>query len=158
MIHFIKAIDPADLLIQTTEQLARGRDLYTPLFVSHEGLLCQRTILSLCIYEYRLIIAKDLDDLWNQESNAIDMGFDYAFNVVLWNAKYLQWMSRMNSTGITVRDAVARYQIEHAVDLFESAERKDELKLVEDVRAGLHMEPTANGEYVVQVPFPVKSS
>ena len=158
MLHMIKAIDAADLLIQTTEQLARGRDLYTPLFVSHEGLLCQRMITSLCIYEYRLIIAKDLNDLSNQEANAIDMGFDYAFNTVLWNAKYLQWMSRMNSAALTVRDAVTRLSAEQAAALFENAARGDELRLVEDVREGLQMEPTSNGGYVVQVPFPVKFS
>ena len=156
-IHIVKAIDPADLMIQVNEQLNRGRDLHTSLFISDEGLLCQRMIAAFCLYEYRLIIAKDLDDLNHQEDNAIEMGFDYVFDTVLWNGKYLQWMTRMNSAGWSVRDAVARLSTEEAAALYENAERPDELKLVEDVLEGLRMVPTANDGYVVRVPFPLGS-
>ena len=157
MMHLIKAIDPADLLIQVNEQLALGRDVYTSPFVSDEGLICQRMVTSTHVYEYRLIIAKDLDDLYNQENNALEMGFDYIYSTVLWHTKYLQWMTRMNIGGWSVRDALARLSTEEAAALYENAERPDELKLVEDVRAGLHMVPTANEGYVVRVPFPLGS-
>lgn len=154
----LKAIDPADLIIQVKENLEQGRDLYTPLFVSHEGLLCQRVVPSLCVYEYQLIIANDLDSLELQERNFTEMGFDYMFNTVMWNAKYLQWMCRLNNAGLTVRDAVAKFHTDEAVAVYESAERKDELQLVEDVRAGLRLAPLVDGALFVGVPFPVMGS
>ncbi len=146
------AKDPADLLIQVMERITLGGDLYTPLFVSHEGLLCQRMIPTLCVYKYRLIIAQDLDDLANQERNMIELGFDYMFNTVLWNAKYLQWMSRMNESGARVRDAIAQ------VFTPAPAKREDELRLVEDVRAVLGMKPAASDAFEVTFPFPIRLS
>lgn len=129
-IHLIKAIDPADLLIQANEQIAIGRDLYTSPFVSHEGCTCQRMAKSMPIYEYKLVIAKDLDDLHQQENNAIEMGYDFAFNTVLWNAKYLQWMTRYNTTPLPATDLIDSVQGDYIV-----ARRIDELQLVEDVQS-----------------------
>lgn len=155
-VHLIKAIDPGDLLIQVNERLANGQDLYAPLFVSHEGLLCQRVVKSMCIYEYRLIIANELDDLELQEGNLTEVGFDYIFDTVLWHGKYLQWMCRMNSSGLTVRDAVAKFHASQTV--LEDAKREDELQLVADVQKYLHMVPTANKGHLVSIPFPVSYS
>lgn len=146
----VKAAGPADLIIKVTEQLGGGLDLYTPLFVSHEGLLCQRMIPMLCVYEHRLIIAGDLDDLENQERNMLELGFDYMFNVVLWNAKYLQWMSRMNSAGLKVRNAVASLAAEKE---FVRAPREMELSLVEDVREGMGWKPLRDEAFVVSFPL-----
>ena len=149
MMHLIKAIDPADLMIQVNEQITKGYDLHTAPFVSEEGLICQRMVpfAEISAYEYRLVIAHDLDDLYNQENNAIEMGFEYSFSTVLWHGKYLQWMFRTKIINSAFSDTI-----------FENALRADERRLVEDVRALLHMEPTALGGYLVRVPNPVMGS
>jgi len=136
MPKIIKAIDPADLIVQVRENLEKGRDLYTPLFVSAEGLLCQRVVPALCVYEYQLIIAKDLDDLETQERNMSELGFDYIFNTVMWHGRYLQWMCRMNNAGLLVKNAVVKLAQEDLTP----ADRTDELQLVEDVRDVLQLE------------------
>ena len=148
--RIIKAIDPQDLKNQVAQSLAANEDLYAPLFVSAEGLLCQRVVCSTCIFEYHLIVADDLDRLELEEQNLTYLGFDYAFSTVMWNGKYLQWMQKLNDAGVTVRDAVMRLSAERAADLFVAAERGDELRLVEDVRAELGMEPTRDS-----APFPL---
>lgn len=150
----LKASDPADLVAQVKQSLEDKKDLYTPLFVSDEGLLCQRVVPAMCVYEYRLIVANDLDDLELQEQNLTVLDFDYMFNTVMWRGKYLQWMSRLNSAGLTVRDAMVKLSDLH----MEIAERKDELRLVEDVRAGLRLAPMPDGSAAATIPFPVKYS
>jgi hypothetical protein len=155
MISFmIIAKDPADLLIQVTENLAAERDLYTPLFVSTEGLLVQRMVRTLCVYDYRLIIAQDLDDLYNQERNMMALDFDYLFNTVMWNGKYLQWMQRMNNAGLTVKNAVVKLAEKDVTP----AQRVDELQLVESVRDALQLEPISEKASLVTIPFPVHLS
>lgn len=139
----IKAIDPADLVDQVIGDLKSGRDMYAPLFVSNEGLLCQFTIPMLNIYEYRLIVADDLDDLEQQVVNLTALDFDFLFSTVQWHGKYLQWMSRMNETGVTVKEALVKTLI--------PAERGEEEKLVADVRHELGLEPTAN----YGIPYPI---
>ncbi len=158
MPKLIKAIDPADLTMQVTENLEHGYEMHTPLFVDQNDLLCQFLVRRPCLYEYALIIANDLDDLETKVRQLVELDFDFIFNTVMWRGKYLQWMCRMNESGLTVRDAVVKFETEHAADLFVNASREDELKLVEDVRASLRMEPTANGMWKVSVPFPVMGS
>lgn len=137
--RYIKAIDPADLLDQVQDAASKEEDLYQPLFVSHEGLLVQAVVAIPCMYEYKLIVADDLDKLELQIQNLTVFGFDHMFNVVLWNGKYLQWMCRMNDTGTP-------------------APREEELQLVEDVRAGLNIRPIAEDASLVEFPFPVRLS
>lgn len=143
----IKAVDPLDLGNQVLAELKNGRDLYTPLFVSEDGLLCQFVIPMLSIYTYRLIIADDLDDLELQANNLIALDFDFMFSVVLWGGKYLQWMSRMNETGKTVKEALVKTMV--------PAKRGDELQLVEDVRSVLRMAPVSEDASLISIPFPL---
>lgn len=151
----IKAKDPADLQDQIADAIAKRCDMHTPLFVSHEGLLCQWVVPSLCIYEYRLIVANDLDDLELQTSNLMDLNYEFLFSVALWQGKYLQWMSRMNNAGLLVKNAMVKLVNEE--DLI-PAPREDEFKLVEGVRSVMGMAPVTPGGYVVEIPFPVKFS
>jgi len=142
--RFIKAISPVDLVKQVQEETGNGNGmgLYQPLFVSHEGLLVQAVITVPCLYEYRLIVAADLEDLELQIKHLItNLGFDSIFNVVLWNGMYLQWMFRTDDT-----------EREDLVQVF-AAPREDELRLVEDVRKYLGMHPIAKDA----LPFPVLS-
>jgi len=155
MMQMIKATDPDNLLVEVNKSLGGGYDLYTQLFVSDEGLLCQRMVETLGLFEYCLVIAKDLDDLWNQERNAIDAGFDYLFNTVMWNGKYLQWMSRLSENGQLFKGAIATLADEQSLI---PAAREDELQLVEGVRSVLHMAPASQDGFVVTIPFPLMFS
>lgn len=151
--QLIKAISPADLLDQLADAIKAGKDMTVPLFVSHDGLLCQWVATSLCLYEYKLIVAVELDDLENQANNLRELGFDFFMNTCLWEGFYLQWMCRMNSTGTKVRDAITR-----VLDEYIPADREKELQLVEDVQAGLQLRPSAQGTHVVTLPFPLSVS
>jgi hypothetical protein len=133
-LNLIKAISPADLLEQVNDAIKAGNDMTSPLFVSHEGLLCQWMGPLYCMYEYKLIVALELDDLDTQANNLRALSFDFFMNTCLWEGFYLQWMCRMNDGGKSVRDALKAI----------SAERSEELHLVEGVRAVLHMAPTAD--------------
>lgn len=146
--RILKALDPADLVRQVNDCVKSEypEDLHGQIFVSAEGLICQNVIPSPCIDEYRLIVADDLDDLELQEQNLIALGFDFYLGTVMWNGKYLQWMSRMNESGARVRDAIAQ------VFAPATAMREDELQLVEDVRAYLRIPPLA--EEPMTFPFP----
>jgi len=148
----IKATDPLDLSNQVIDALKQGYDLYTPLFVSEEGLLCQFMIPMLNIYKYKLISAKDLDDLELQANNLIALGFDFLYNTVMWRGFYLQWMSCMNETGATIREAVASLKADQAAEAFIAANREDETDLVAGVRSELGLGKTV--EY--GAPFPVQ--
>lgn len=152
--RIIKAFDPQDLMSQVEASLATGEDLCAPLFVSAEGLLCQRVVSSLCIYEYRLIVAGELDSLELAEQNLTSLGYDYIFDTVMWNGSYLQWMHRMNSAGMTVRDAVVKLGAGLAAEIFMNASPEEEQELVEDVRDAL-----ADGRHpVATLPFPLRLS
>ncbi len=135
----VRAINPADLRKQIQQCLAEGKDLHTPMFVSTDGFICQFVVPSFCLYEYRLIDAKDLEDLEAQAHGLTVMGFDFMFNLVLWNGRYLQWMQRMNESGVKVKDAVVSIA---AGTLLDNGEvdpdlRAQELTLVEDVQESL---------------------
>lgn len=158
MPKLIKAIDPADLIIQVTENLERGYEMHTPLFADQNGLLCQFLVRRPCLYEYALVIANDLDELETKVKQMVELDFDFIFHTVMWHGKYLQWMCRMNQRGLSVRDVVEKLGGEEAADLFVHADREEELKLVADVRAGLRLAPAAMGATVVTVPFPVNVS
>lgn len=106
--RILKAVDPDDLIAQVQASLEMGEDLIVSPFISEENLICQRVTQSLVIYEYVLIYAKDLDSLQKQERVLDDLGYDYAFNTILWNGFYLQWMQRLNTTGVIVRDAMVK--------------------------------------------------
>lgn len=106
--RILKAVDPDDLIAQVQASLEMGEDLIQSPFISYEGLICQRVTQSLVIYEYMLIVAVDLDSLQKQEQVLDDLGYDYAFDTILWNGRYLQWMQRLNTTGTIVRDAMAK--------------------------------------------------
>lgn len=106
--RILKAVDPDDLIAQVQASLEMGDDLIQSPFISHEGLICQRVTQSLVIYEYMLIVAVDLDSLQKQEQVLDDLSYDYAFNTILWNGRYLQWMQRLNTTGTIVRDALVK--------------------------------------------------
>lgn len=152
----IIATDPQDLVAKVNQAIAAKYDLYTSPFVSFDGLLVQRMAPTAGLYEYQLINADNLDDLFLAEENLVSLGYDYVFNTIMWYGRYLQWMGRMTDSGLSVRDAV-KHNIPSAASIFfEHAERADELKLVEDVQKVLHMEPTAKG-YVVSVPYPLGS-
>jgi len=157
MKHII-AKDPKELVAKVSKALAEKHDLHAPLFVGYDGMLVQRMIATTSNYSYSLVNAADLDDLTTQEENLILLGFDYAFSTVLWYGRYLQWMCRWNNNDISLRDAVKSNKLDTAFTLFEHAERGEELKLVEDVQAGLQLEPTAKGGYVVSVPYPLLGS
>lgn len=156
MNHII-AKDPSDLVTKVNEALAEKQDLFAPLFVSYDGMLVQRMTTTISPYEYRLVNAADLDDMKTQEENLILLGFDYAFSTVLWYGRYLQWMCRWEDSDLNVHKAVESRKIEATGMLFEHAPRADEMKLVEDVREVLHMEPTSNDGYVVKLPYPLGS-
>lgn len=145
----IKAIDPADLSTQVTENLEQGYEMHAPLFVDHDGLLCQFLVRRPCLYEYALIIANNLDDLETKVQQLVELDFDFIFNTVMWHGKYLQWMCRMNQSGLAVREVVTA---------FANAPREEELKLVADVHAGLRLAPVAMGNTLVTIPFPVNGS
>lgn len=106
--RILKAVDPYDLIAQVQASLEMGEDLIVSPFVSEENLICQRVTQSLVIYEYMLIVASDLDSLQKQEQVLDDLGYDYIFNTILWNGRYLQWMQRLNTAGVTVRDAMVK--------------------------------------------------
>lgn len=155
----IIATDPQDLLEKVNQAIADKHDLYTAPFVSFEGLLVQRMVPTAGVYEYQLINADNLDDLLLAEQNLRMLGYDYVFNTILWYGRYLQWMGRATDTGLSVRDAVKELGALNAADIFfEQASRSQELQLVADVREVLHMEPTANGGYLVKVPHPLLGS
>ncbi len=155
----IIATDPQDLLEKVNRAIADKHDLYTAPFVSFEGLLVQRMVPTAGVYEYQLINADNLDDLLLAEQNLRMLGYDYVFNTILWYGRYLQWMGRATDAGLSVRDAVKELGALNAADIFfEQASRSQELQLVADVREVLHMEPTANGGYLVKVPHPLLGS
>lgn len=106
--RILKAVDPDDLIAQVQASLEMGEDLIQSPFISHEGLICQRVTQSLPVYEYMLIVASDLDSLQKQEQVLDDLGYDYAFDTITWCGRYLQWMLRFNSAGVTVRDALVK--------------------------------------------------
>jgi len=139
----IRAKDTADLLKQVREQLEAGRDLYSPLFASEYGYLCQWMVESPTVYEYRLIDADELSDLELQVKNLTELGFEFMFNTVLWQGRYLQWMSKWNNFGQAVKEAITLIH----------AERTDELQLVEDVRAVLQLAHVSPYEYALTIPF-----
>lgn len=154
----IIATDPEDLIAKVNQTLADKYDIYTSPFVSFEGLLVQRMTPSVGGYEYQLINADNLDDLKTAEENLIELGYDYMFNTIMWYGRYLQWMGRMTDSGLMVRDAVMLNLPNAAEIFFQNAEREDELKLVEGVRAALRLEPTADKlGCVVTLPFPLSS-
>lgn len=153
--ELIKAIHPADLLEQVTDALKEGLDMYTPLFVSHEGLLCQWVVPSACVYEYKLIVAMELDSLERQAVNLIELDYDFFMNAVLWNGSYLQWMSRFNNAGLTIREALTKSQVTEAVKVFENAKRDGELKLVVGVQPLGRLATASNGEHLGTIPYPV---
>lgn len=132
----IRAKDTADLQAQVKVKLSEGMDLYSPLFASEYGGLCQWMVGSQSIYEYALIDAAELSELEILARSLTEHGFDFVFNTVLWRGRYVQWMCRM---------------IKHAAKLT-NAERNDELKLVEDVQAVLQMDPRARGRYALLLP------
>lgn len=145
----IKAIHPADLLAQVKEAIAIGNDMIAPTFVSHEGLICQFVVPTLCLYEYKLITAMELDDLESQAAHLIEQDYDFLFNVVLWNGMYLQWMQRMNNTGLMVAKAATRI-----------AEHSDKLtnSLVEGARTVVQLVPASQGKTLVTIPYPLAVS
>lgn len=106
--RILKAVDQDDLIAQVQVSLEMGEDLIVSPFVSDENLICQRVTQSLIIYEYMLVVANDLDSLQKQEQILDELGYDYAFDTILWNGRYLQWMYRLNSAGVTVRDALVK--------------------------------------------------
>lgn len=106
--RILKAVNPDDLIAQVQASLEMGEDLILSPFVSEENLICQRVTQSLIIYEYMLVVANDLDSLQKQEQVLDDLGYDYVFDTLLWNGRYLQWMHRLNSAGVTVRDAMVK--------------------------------------------------
>lgn len=153
--RILKALDPADLVRQVNGCVTSeySEDPHGQIFVSAEGLICQNVVPSPCRDDYRLIVAKDLDDLEQQEQNLILLGFDFYLGTIMWNGFYLQWMSRMNASVARVRDAITQ--------VFLPAAREDELQLVEDVRAVLGMTPASNGaafEVTFPFPFPIRLS
>jgi hypothetical protein len=139
----IRAKDTADLLKQVREQLEAGRDLYSPLFASEYGYLCQWMVKSPTVYEYRLVDVESLTDLELQVGDLAELGFELMFNTVLWQGRYLQWMSKWNNFGQAVKEAVTLI----------NAERSEELQLVEDVRAVLKLVPVSPVGYALAIPF-----
>jgi hypothetical protein len=120
--------------------------------VSFEGLLVQRMTPSVSFYEYKLINADNLDDLFLAEENLIALGYDYMFNTLMWYGRYLQWMGRMTDPGLSVRDAVSIDLLAAPNLFFENATPEEELALVEGVRSVLRLVPTAHEGYVVKLP------
>jgi len=106
--RILKSIDPNDLIGQVQASLDMGEDLIGSPFVSHENLICQRVSQSIVLYEYMLVVATDLDALQKQEQILTDLGYDYVFDTVMWCGRYLQWMHRLNTSGMTVRDAMVK--------------------------------------------------
>lgn len=155
---YIVATDSTELLEKVQQALAEKFDLYTQLFVNFEGELVQRMVPATGEYEYQLIAVDSFDDLKTAEDNLTAIGYDYVFGTVQHMGKYLQWMCRAIGWQVmSVRDAVKELSVPQATDI-EHAERADELQLVADVQEVLHMEPTANGGYLVKVPHPLLGS
>ena len=153
--RILKALDPQDLGNQVSAALEAQEDLHASPFVSHEGLLCQRVISSMCVYEYSLIVAEDLDELEQKEQILNAQGYDLVFDTILWQGRYLQWMHRFNTAGIPVRDAVVKLSAERAADIYAQADRASELALVEGVRKYMGIKPLADDRSIVTLPFPV---
>lgn len=154
---YILASDEQELIEKVERAIADGFDLYTSLFATYEGQLCQRMVPTTYPFEYKLISANSVDDLALEETNLRLLGYDYFANTVMWRGKYLQWMCRMKRVASTVRDAVAIHDLQAAANLFfENATPQEELALVEGVRSVLRLEPTAKG-YVVKLPYPLGS-
>lgn len=95
----LRAKDPISLYNEVCDAIQKGKDLHAPLFADGNGVLCQFVVPSLCLYEYRLIEALDVDDLETQVQSLANLGFDFMFNTVQWNGKLLQWMARMSEKG-----------------------------------------------------------
>lgn len=155
-IRLLKGVTPS-ALVEEVKKCGNEFELIRSPFVSHSGLVCQWVdMMPFGLYEYTLIEAKDLDDLEAQVVKLSGEGYEFEHEMVQWfdvmgnGERYLQWMKRYNTTGARVRDAVA--------GLFVPGERGQELALVEDVRAVLHLEPTGNSGYEVSIPFFVKPS
>lgn len=159
----VRAASPLDLINQVEiNQRVHGMDLYTPLFVGADGVLCQFMTPMASLYEYRLIMAGDLNDLELQANNLINIDYDFLYSTVMWQGLYLQWMQRMNSTGQIVQDAIVGALTKTGGSLLDSEEadpelRADELKLVEGVREalGLGHEPVSSSWVI---PFPLRLS
>lgn len=158
MKRYILASDPQELIEKVNQAIEDGFDLYTSLFATFEGKLCQRMVIGRCPYEYKLIHVNSIDELKTEETNLALVGFDYVFNTIMFHGEYLQWMCRMKPAASTVRDSVAIHDLQAAANLFfENATPQEEMALVEGVRSVLRLEPTAKG-YVVKLPHPLLGS
>jgi len=139
----LKAINPADLWNQVNNAIAMNKDMMTPTFVSTEGLLCQWVTPTTCLYEYKLIVALELDDLENQSRNLIELDYDFLFTTVLWNGMYVQWMHRMNNAGLTVKSIATKLTTPIGTHL------------VEDAQNVVDMAPVSKGGWKVTIPYPL---
>lgn len=108
----MKAIFPTLLQASTPTQLfdlvnqsLKENDLYAPLFVDN-GTLCQWMVPGVSLYEYKLIDAADLIELESKVQSLSALGYEFMFNTVHWNGRLVQWMQRMNSRGLDVKDVL----------------------------------------------------
>lgn len=157
----LRASDAIDLREKVAQAITDGKDLYTPLFSDYSGELCQFVIPSICLYEYRLIEALDLEDLEAQARSLVTLDFDFMFNTVLWQGKYLQWMTRMNERGTSVKEMIVSTLLDDGT--VDPGHRAQELHLVEDVREVLRLEPLRQRsvqavDYALAIPFPLVGS
>ena len=149
----LRASDAIDLREQVAKAIAGGKDMYAPLFSDYGGLLCQFVVPGFCLYEYRLIEALDLDDLETQAQSLTLLGFDFMFNTVLWQGKYLQWMQRMSERGEFVKGMiVSALSDDGTVELEDQAQ---ELTLVEDAREALRFESVS---FAWAAPYPLATA
>ena len=99
---------PSVLYANVMDEISKGNDLQTQPFVAFTGEICQYMVPSLCLYEYRLIDATDLDNLDAHVQNLGSQGFDFMFGTVLWMGHYLQWMCRMNAAGHATKEILQK--------------------------------------------------
>jgi len=101
----LQAKNPAELFDKVQKSIAEQHDLYASPFVD-DDIICQWMCPGLCLYEYRLIDAADPIDLEANVQGLSMLGFELMFNLVRWNGRLVQWVQRMNSDGLGVKEVL----------------------------------------------------
>ncbi len=90
----VVAVTPSVLYGEVLHQIAHGFDIQTRTAVSFENELFLYMTPRVCVSEYVLVEATNLNDLHRTVAHCNTMGFQLIFDVVLFKGFYLHWMAR----------------------------------------------------------------
>lgn len=109
----VRARTPSVLFMRVMDELRSGNDIHTPTYAAN-GELVLWVAESLPLYEYRLIEANDIDDLERKVLAMEGEGWDFFWNMVMFQGSYLQWMGRMREDGFTLAAGLSQLAEETA--------------------------------------------